>query len=188
MYPIVESKCNARGLSADVLQFDHGMPERKAKTSVGVAILAPMVATLLVALVTGCASAGHHFNYAAADSLELGQMRSTEYRSVFGEKPTALETRSTSDGQFEIARYTYAYADMSTTESRVLILEFKDGNLNAFQHLSSFNGDKTAAPVRDVGQIKKGVSTKDDVLRISWQTERQSKMPVTSPRFQEPLR
>jgi hypothetical protein len=141
------------------------------------AILAPMAPMLLMLVVTGCASAGHHFNYAAADSLELGQLQSSEYRKVFGEKPTALLTRTTSDGKFEIARYTYAYADMSTAESRVLILEFKDGNLNAFEHLSSFNCDKTAALVDDADQIKEGLSTKDDILRILGKPNGKAKCP-----------
>src|ERR1017187_605208 len=142
------------------------------------AVLAPLTAMLLILGATGCASGGHHFNFAAADSLELGQMQSSDYRNVFGNKPTAYQKKSTSDGQFEIARYEYAFADMSTTEMRVLILEFKDGNLNAFQHLSSFNAGKTAAPVGNADPIKQGVSTKDDVLGILGKPNGRAKCPT----------
>jgi hypothetical protein len=171
-------------MSGDVPQIDHGVSERKATTLVRVgtqtkiptiwkeslecagAILAPLAATLLAVVVTGCASTGHSFNYAAADSLELGQMRSSEYRNVFGEKPSAIGSQSTSDGKFEIARYTYAYADMGNAEARTLVLEFKNGDLNAYQHLSSFTKDKTTAAVENADQVKNGISTKNDVLDI----------------------
>jgi hypothetical protein len=55
--------------------------------------VAPLIFVTLAAGLCGCASVGHSFNNTAAENLDIGQMQSSDYRSVFGKKPvaTALE-------------------------------------------------------------------------------------------------
>ena len=47
---------------------------------------------------SGCASAGHTFNYAAASNLELGQLALSDYRSVASESPSATSHHINADG------------------------------------------------------------------------------------------
>ena len=122
--------------------------------------LLPFIAMFL----SGCASVGQSFDYSKAQKLELGQLQFSNYQSVFG-KPNATAEQTDNDAKFETARYTYAYANLGSANSRILVLEFKDGKLNAFVYLSSFDGEATPVPSDKVTQITKGVSTKADVQK-----------------------
>jgi hypothetical protein len=119
-----------------------------------------------IALVSGCVSVGHTFSYATASNLELGQLTLSDCRSVFGEKPSAVSQQINADGKYDIVRYTYAHANMGSARARTLILEFKDGKLNAYVYISSFAGELISVPVDKINQLKKGESTKADVLNL----------------------
>jgi len=139
----------------------------------------PLVLLGLATGLCGCASVGHNFNNTAVQNLELGQMQSSEYRSVFGEKPAATSTTSTADGTFEVARYTYAYANLGSAKGRTLILEFKDGKLNAFEYLSSFDEDHKAIPFDQATRITNRVSTKSEVVNILGKPTGKALCPTT---------
>ena len=111
---------------------------------------------LLCALGAGCASVGSKFSLKSADALELRQLKSADYVRLFG-NPVTKETKTTTDGKFEIAKYVYAFADLGTARSRVLFLEFRNGDLNAFIYSSSFTEDKTKAEGGDVETLKAGI-------------------------------
>jgi hypothetical protein len=128
--------------------------------------VAPLIFVTLAAGLCGCASVGHSFNNTAAENLDIGQMQSSDYRSVFGKKPVATALTTTADGRFEVARYSYAFADLGTAKARILILEFKDGKLNAFVYLSSFDEHQTHVPFDKINEISSRVSTKTDVLKV----------------------
>src|SRR5262249_50363366 len=96
----------------------------------------------LLGLLCGCASVGPDFNYQNAPSLELGQTRIEDYQKMFG-KPNSIEEKETADGRFELMHYVHAYAELGTARARALNLEFRDGVLNSYDYLSSFDKDKT---------------------------------------------
>ena len=120
---------------------------------------------LLVCLQSGCASLGRDFKYQNTTSLKLGQTSSSDYQEMFG-KPLAVKLKDTSDGKFELVRYLYAYAGMGTARTRVLDLEFRDGVLNSYNYLSSFDKDKTVVNADQLKQIQRGVSRKNEVLQF----------------------
>jgi len=122
--------------------------------------------SLITTLLCGCASVGHTFNSGAAENLDFGQVQASNYRSIFGEKPTATEQKSTADGRFEIVRYTYAFADLGSAKARALVLEFKDDKLNAFMYLSSFDESQTHPSLDKLNQISNHVSRKADVVNM----------------------
>ncbi len=121
---------------------------------------------LLPALFSGCASVGKDFHHERVTSLEVGKTRSSEYRTMFGEKPNGTETRTTGDGKFEIIKYVYAFADMGSAKARVLFLEFRDEVLNGFNYVSSFDEKRPKIPMERAAEITKGVSTRSDVLNL----------------------
>jgi len=121
----------------------------------------------VAALLCGCASAGHSFNNSAVDKLDLGQLQSTDWRSVFGDKPEVTSLSTTADGRFETVRFYYAQVDIvATFRSRILILEFKNGKLNGFIYVSSFDEHQPEIPSDKLTQISVNVSKKTDVLNI----------------------
>lgn len=119
---------------------------------------------VLLCLASGCANVGRDFKYQGAGSLELGQTRSSDYQAMFG-KPNSVELKSTADGKFELVRYLHAHANLANARVRLLDLEFRDGVLNSYQRLSTFDQDKTTVLPDNVAQIQRAVSKKDDVLR-----------------------
>ncbi|HEY5909985.1 MAG TPA: hypothetical protein VJA21_05215 [Verrucomicrobiae bacterium] len=120
---------------------------------------------MVAGVACGCASVGKDFKYQGAGSLELKQTRSSDYQALFG-KPNSVEMKETSEGKFELVRYLYAYADMGSARSRVLDMEFRDGTLNSYHYLSSFDKDKTTVNADQLKQIQRGVSKKEDVLQL----------------------
>ena len=124
-----------------------------------------LIGIALVLLAGGCANVGTNFDPTKARNLDLGSMHDTEFRAAFGDPRTDIK-QSSNDGSFEEVTYMYAHADLSNAQARQLNLEFRDGLLNAFNYLSSFDEDKTTADTQKMESIKKGVSTKADVLAI----------------------
>ena len=151
-------------------------------------ILSLGVSLLLIAasaLISGCASVGHKFNYDASANLELGKMQASDYQSIFGGKPTATSKTTTADGKFEVVRYTYAFADMGTARARTVVLEFKDGRLNAYVYLSSFDREQNPVALEKVSQIKDRVSTKSEVLDILGKPNGKALCPSTLDDFKQ---
>jgi hypothetical protein len=123
------------------------------------AVLLTLVAACLSA---GCATVGQSFQHENVQKLDLGQLRSSEYRLMFGE-PRSVNKTTNANGEFEAVRFIHAYADLGTATARVLDLEFRNGLLNAYLYVSGFSEDKTTVDRSLVNDIKTG-QTKDEVL------------------------
>jgi hypothetical protein len=127
--------------------------------------IAVVLVAVLSLLAGGCASVGGDFTYSGPGSIKLGQTKSSEYEALFG-SPYSATVKTTAQGKFDEVRYLYAYANMASAQSRLLDLEFRNGLLNAYYFLSSFDHDKTLIQADGFSQIKKGESTKADVMRL----------------------
>jgi hypothetical protein len=128
--------------------------------------VAPLALVLVMALaVTACGTSGRNFTFTGIPALDLGSLRSADYEPAFG-KPRGVVTKTNADGTFELVRYSYAEAIMGTVNTRLLLLEFRDGSLNAWIHGSTFADDHTDANRSLVAKIRKGVDGKHDVQAL----------------------
>ena len=131
---------------------------------------------LSAAFISGCTGTGRDFQYSGPASLQLGQTRRSDYKvtggiqqnKVMDAVPQNVTKVNNGDGNFEIVKYDYVLADLSTARERALILEFRNGVLNAYEYISSFDHDKTTitADHAQLEKIQRGISTKKDVLAI----------------------
>jgi len=105
-------------------------------------------------------------------------MTATEADSLFG-KPTHLVTKTTTEGNFQIYKYDFAQANLAAVNTRVLLLEFKEGKLNGYFSWSSFSKDKSHFDSSAEAKLKTGVGkfTKDDVLALLGQPEGKALCP-----------
>jgi outer membrane protein assembly factor BamE (lipoprotein component of BamABCDE complex) len=142
----------------------------------------PLIA--LAGLLSGCASVGRDFKYQNTTALELQKTRNSEYQTMFG-KPSSIEVKDTGDGKFELVRYLYAFADLGSARSRLLDLEFRDGLLNSYQYLSSFDKDKTTTNAELLKEIKRGESKKEDAIRILGQPHGRALCPTQRVDFKD---
>ena len=109
---------------------------------------------------------GHNFNYDKTSSLDLHQLKSTEYAGLFGE-PYKTYTKTTREGKYrQVWFHQSSKAFFGKVSRRNLILEFKDDQLNSFVYASSFDIDKTRVDLSKINQIKIGVSTKNELLTV----------------------
>jgi len=133
-----------------------------------------------------CASTGDKFTPPSTDQLELGKLTSADALMRFG-KPRITGTRVTADGSFEIYKYVYAAADISAISQRVLLLEFKEGKLNAYYYWSSFEADKTKVDLKNMDKLKAGVGklTKDDVVALAGKPNAKGYCPSTLSDFKD---
>lgn len=138
----------------------------------------------LAILLCGCASVGKEYNYRRVTSLELGKTRSSDYQTIFG-KPEAVEEKQTADGKFEFARYAYAFADMGTARVRILFLEFRDGTLNSYLYMSTFDEDKTSVKTSQLQRVERGSSKMSEVRRILGKPQGMARCPSHSADFKD---
>lgn len=130
-------------------------------------------------LISGCASFGRQFNYQNIPQLQLGQLKSSEYRVIFG-KPQRSNTEKNSDGNFETAAYLFSHSNfLDILSQRQLFLEFKDGLLNAYCYVSSFEPEKRDIKFGEADRIQLNQSTKEDVLRILGEPSGKGSCPTT---------
>lgn len=122
-----------------------------------------MLYIVLAATLTGCASEGKNFKYKNISQLKLGDKKSLNYQKIFG-KPLSMSKISNSDGEFEQLHYKYSHGDMAVIEDRSLELEFRNGELNAYWHVSSFNDDRTEVNDTMLSEIKPGSTSKEQIL------------------------
>jgi hypothetical protein len=137
-----------------------------------------------VALVSGC-SIGHTFNHEAASNLELGQITLSDYRSVFTNSPNTVSQRINANGTYNIVHYRLRHGNLQAITIRGLLLEFKDGKLNAFVHVSNFEGEKTPVPVDNMNQLKRGESSKPEVFRLLGKPNGKALCPSTLADFKD---
>ncbi len=130
----------------------------------------------------GCASIGKDFKYQNVGLVELGQLRSSDYQAMLG-KPDSVEVKETADGKFELVTFGSAAVGIGySARWRTLILEFRDGILNAYSYANNF--DKTSINTERLGEIKPNASKKEDVLRTLGKPDGKGLCPTYSA-FQE---
>jgi len=124
-----------------------------------------LIAVFLLMLPSCAVSEGHNFDFSNISKLDLHQMKDTEYNNLFAE-PWREERTTSGDATFDNIKYFYASGNTYSGRGsvRILLLEFKDGQLNAYDYASSFDEDKTRIDLTNVKKVKIGVSTKEDVL------------------------
>ncbi|HAM51890.1 MAG TPA: hypothetical protein DCP92_14830 [Nitrospiraceae bacterium] len=124
-----------------------------------------LIAAPLLMLASCAVSDGHNFDFSHISKLDLHQMKDTEYNDLFAE-PWREEKTTTGYARFDNVKYYYASENTFSGRGsvRILLLEFKDGQLNAYDYASSFDDDKTRIDLTNVSKVKIGVSTKEDVL------------------------
>jgi hypothetical protein len=131
---------------------------------------------LALILAGGCAS-GQKFDTSKISYLLIGQLHDTDYQALFGE-PTTVTRDSGNDGAFETVTYNYGHSDLSDARARQLVLEFRNGVLNGYNYVSSFDDDKTNANTAAAAQIVRVSSNKTDVLRLLGQPSGKARTPT----------
>lgn len=125
----------------------------------------------------GCATVGQQFNQAKVGGLELGATTEAQARVDFGDPPT-VSTETADQGAFVSLAYTYAHADLSNAQVRSLALEFRNGVLNGYAYVSSFDEDKTDADIHKALTIQCGSTTQPQVLQILGQPSCKARAPT----------
>lgn len=112
------------------------------------------------------------------DSLELGHLTTADYVNIFG-KPYSKRIQTTKDGDFETVSYQYAESTVSSASTRVLLLEFRNQKLNAYEYVSSFDHDKTKVELEKLDAIKTGIGklTKKDIVSLLGKPNGECKCP-----------
>jgi outer membrane protein assembly factor BamE (lipoprotein component of BamABCDE complex) len=127
-----------------------------------------LAAILMFVFLASCA--GTNFVRVADDSLVLGQTTQTQIRSKLG-NPYREGTVTKNDQQLKTLSYAYSTAGGSpdaehVTPARSQGFYFREDILVGYEFTSSYKQDSTGFDGQKVAQIKKGVSTRSDVLRI----------------------
>jgi hypothetical protein len=120
----------------------------------------------LLVLICSCRSFGPNF-YPNPDALKLGQLKISESEQLFGE-PTEKQNKTTVDGKYEIVNYHFTQNRLGTVSSRLLVLEFKDGILNSYEFVSSFDEDKTKVDLQGIDHLRSeiGKLSRNDVIAV----------------------
>lgn len=127
---------------------------------------APLILIPLLVFLCSCITGGRDFNFNNFDRLVLGQLKIDDYRALFGQ-PLSTASETTVEGRFEIAKYEYFNQEPSGYIcKRVLLIEFKDGVLNAYIRASSFDKEQRMIDPDKVVQLRAAVGrdTKKEVL------------------------
>ncbi len=82
-------------------------------------------------------------------------------------------------------QYSYGNGNLARSNARVLALEFKNGKLNAFEYVSSFDEHQTHVSPDMVNQISSHVSTKTDVLKALGKPSGKALCPSTLEDFKD---
>ena len=127
----------------------------------------------------GCASGGTQFDYQNLPSLELGKTSSKDSVSMFGEA-TNVEVKQNSDGEFQLLRYVYVHANIGTAKERTLILEFRDGLLNAYSYASSFKEDQTLVDAGQLSEVERGTTRGRDMEDLLGRPNGKARCPSES--------
>jgi len=102
-----------------------------------------------------------------SDPNQLGKTTEKEIRERFGE-PRSQATIEANDKTIRILRYAYAEAApyVEKVPARAMVYSFHEGILVGFDYSSSFSSDKTDFDDSIVGQIKRGETTKAQVIGL----------------------
>ena len=129
----------------------------------GVALL-----ILIPLVILGCA--GRDFTRPPPESLVLGRTTPDDIKRQLG-SPYSTKTTTSNGKRIRTLHYTYAVAGSEAitgglTTGRTMSFFFFESRLVGYQYLSSFPEDSTDFPAGRVGEIRKGRTTKQDIVDI----------------------
>jgi len=127
----------------------------------------PSACVRFVALVlAGLCLLGADFARPDPASFALGSTTEAEVRQRFG-NPYGQTTSRVGDRVVTTLQYTYAEPRTGVIPARAMTYSFYDGRLVGFDYSSSFGADETAFDEKVVKRIKRGETTRTEVLAIA---------------------
>jgi len=127
----------------------------------------PSACVRFVALVlAGLCLLGADFARPDPASFALGSTTEAEIRQRFG-NPYGQTTSRVGDRVVTTLQYTYAEPRTGVIPARAMTYSFYDGRLVGFDYSSSFGADETAFDDKVVKRIKRGETTRTEVLAIA---------------------
>jgi len=127
----------------------------------------PSACVRFVALVVaGLCLLGADFARPDPASFALGSTTEAEIRQRFG-NPYGQTTSRVGDRAVTTLQYTYAEPRTGVIPARAMTYSFYDGRLVGFDYSSSFGADETAFDEKVVKRIKRGETTRTEVLAIA---------------------
>lgn len=127
----------------------------------------PSACVRFVALVVaGLCLLGADFARPDPASFALGSTTGAEIRQRFG-NPYGQTTSRVGDRVVTTLQYTYAEPRTGVIPARAMTYSFYDGRLVGFDYSSSFGADETAFDEKVVKRIKRGETTRTEVLAIA---------------------
>jgi hypothetical protein len=132
-----------------------------------------------------CATVGHDI-HPKLETFKLGQFTRSDCKKLFG-TPNNETDKTTSAGEFDTLNYSYIQNVIGSVSVRDLIFEFKNGVLNGYEYISSFDKDKTTVDLSKVNQIKAGIGrlTREDVSAALGQPYGKALCPSTLGDYKE---
>jgi len=127
----------------------------------------PSACVRFVALVVaGLCLLGADFARPDPASFALGSTTEAEIRQRFG-NPYGQTTSRVGDRVVTTLQYTYAEPRTGVIPARAMTYSFYEGRLVGFDYSSSFGADETAFDEEVVKRIKRGETTRTEVLAIA---------------------
>jgi len=127
----------------------------------------PSACVRFVALVlAGLCLLGADFARPDPASFALGSTTEAEVRQRFG-NPYGQTTSRVGDRVVTTLQYTYAEPRTGVIPARAMTYSFYEGRLVGFDYSSSFGADETAFDDKVVKRIKRGETTRTEVLAIA---------------------
>ena len=120
---------------------------------------------VLAVLLAGACLLGADFSRPDPASFTLGQTTEQEIRARFG-RPAGQASARVGDKVVTTLRYTYAEARSVAVPVRIMAYAFHEGRLVGFDYMSSFAADQTAFDELAAKKIRRGVSTRAEVLDV----------------------
>ena len=120
---------------------------------------------ILTAVLAGACLLGTDFSRPDPATFTLGQTTEQEIRARFG-KPAGQAITRVGDRLVTTLRYAYAEARSTVVPARSMVYSFHEGRLVGFDYSSSFAADQTAFDESFVKRIKRGETTRAEVLDL----------------------
>jgi hypothetical protein len=129
-------------------------------------LIIALVAAGIMLMLAAC-SAGVDFKRPDVATLKLGKTNEEEIRRPYGE-PVSHSKITANDTIIQILRYSYAEAApyVEKVPARAMVYSFDEGKLVGFDYSSSFSGDKTDFDDSLVTKIKRGETTRAEVVQL----------------------
>ncbi|HJR05553.1 MAG TPA: hypothetical protein VKA83_28160 [Methylomirabilota bacterium] len=122
-------------------------------------------AAILAVVLAGACLLGADFSRPDPASFTLGQTTEQEIRARFG-KPSGQVNARVGDKLVTTLRYAYAEARSVAVPVRIMAYAFHEGRLVGFDYMSSFAADQTVFDELAAKRIRRGISTRAEVLDL----------------------